>query len=30
MKFASATNLTRRSGGAEWRDLRFSFPACKL
>ena len=23
MEFASATNLHRKSGGAEWRDLRF-------
>ncbi len=22
MKFAEATNLHRKSGGAEWRDLR--------
>jgi len=25
MKFASATNFYRKSGVAEWRDLRFSF-----
>ena len=27
MKFANATNLNRKSGVAQWRDLRFhSFP----
>jgi hypothetical protein len=25
MKFANATNINRKSGVAEWRDLRFSF-----
>ena len=25
MKFANATNLDRKSGGAQWRDLRFAF-----
>jgi hypothetical protein len=25
MKFANATNLNRKSGGAQWRDLRFLF-----
>jgi hypothetical protein len=25
MKFASATNLKRKSGVAQWRDLRLSF-----
>jgi hypothetical protein len=24
MKFANATNLNRKSGGAQWRDLRFA------
>src|ERR1700730_3179677 len=26
MKFANATNTNRKSGVAEWRDLRFLFP----
>src|ERR1700691_523307 len=26
MKFANATNLHRKSGVAQWRDLRFLFP----
>ncbi len=25
MMFANATNFNRKSGVAEWRDLRFSF-----
>jgi hypothetical protein len=25
MKFANATNLDRKSGVAQWRDLRFSY-----
>jgi hypothetical protein len=25
MKFANATNLNRKSGGAQWRDLLFLF-----
>jgi hypothetical protein len=25
MKFANATNINRKSGVAQWRDLRFSF-----
>ena len=25
MKFTSATKFNRKSGGAEWRDLRFLF-----
>jgi hypothetical protein len=25
MKFANATNLNRKSGVAQWRDLRFLF-----
>ena len=25
MKFANATNLNRKSGGAQWRDLLFAF-----
>jgi hypothetical protein len=25
MKFANATNLHRKSGGAQWRDLRFLY-----
>ncbi len=25
MQFANATSLNRKSGGAEWRDLRFLF-----
>jgi hypothetical protein len=30
MKLASATNLYRKSGVAQWRDLRFSFyPAAR-
>ena len=28
MKFANAANLNRKSGVAEWRDLRFSFGPC--
>jgi hypothetical protein len=27
MKFDYATNFDRKSGGAEWRDLLFPFPA---
>ena len=27
MKFANATNLNRKSGVAQWRDLRFLFPS---
>jgi hypothetical protein len=32
MKFANATNLDRKSGVAQWRDLRFSpnYPAVTL
>jgi hypothetical protein len=26
MKFSNATNLNRKSGGAQWRDLLFSRP----
>ena len=26
MKFANATNLHRKSGVAQWRDLLFPFP----
>ena len=26
MMFANATNIYRKSGVAEWRDLRFLFP----
>jgi len=27
MKFADATNLNRKSGVAQWRDLRCAFPS---
>jgi hypothetical protein len=27
MKFTSATKFNRKSGGAQWRDLRFLFGA---
>jgi len=27
MKFANSTNLNRKSGVAQWRDLRFSQPS---
>jgi hypothetical protein len=30
MNLASATNLNRKSGVAEWRDLRFSLPGSSV
>jgi hypothetical protein len=30
MQFPEATGLDRKSGGAEWRDLRFSSPFLKM
>jgi len=30
MKFADATNLDRKSGVAQWRDLQFASPSKNL